>query len=274
MYKALALDLDGTLTDSQKKITEKTKVAIFAAMDKGVKVILASGRPLMGLTAPARELELYSRGGFIVAFNGGVIVDCANGTELRRITVPERCVGDICLAARQAGCTALSYTADRIVTENPRDEYVLKEKFCVNAEVMGVDDLAGFVSYPTPKFLIVGPHEKLAVAERYLRERHGGELNIFYSEGYFLEVCPKGVSKSSGLAAVCEYMNISPAELMACGDGMNDIPMLDFAGLSVAMENSCPEALDRADFVTLSNDCDGVAAAVERFILQTAKTAR
>lgn len=267
MYKALALDLDGTLTNSGKEITDKTRDTIFKAMDRGVKVILASGRPLMGITYPARILEMERRGGIIMAFNGGAIVDCKSGRTLRRVTVPPECIPDIYEAAQAAGCIPITYTEDKIVTETI-DEYVLKEKLCVNAEIMTVDSILDFVDYPTPKFLIVGPHEKLTVAEKFLKDRHSGKLNIFYSESYFLEVCPKGVSKDAGLAAVCEQLGISAAELMACGDGMNDMPMLNFAGLSVAMANSCAAVLELADYVTLSNDDDGVAAAVEKFILR------
>ncbi|MCH5188653.1 MAG: HAD family phosphatase [Oscillospiraceae bacterium] len=266
MYKALALDLDGTLTNSRKEITEKTRETLFSAMDRGVKVILASGRPLMGITYPAHMLEMERRGGIIMAFNGGVIVDCISGNVLRRVTVPPECIPDIYAAAQAAACIPITYTEDEIVTETI-DEYVLKEKICVNADIMTVESMLDFVDYPTPKFLIVGPHEKLIVAEKMLKDKHSDKLNIFYSESYFLEVCPKGVSKDTGLAAVCEHLGLSSAELMACGDGMNDMPMLGFAGLSVAMANSCKAVLDMADYVTLSNDDDGVADAVEKFIL-------
>lgn len=271
MYKALALDLDGTLTNSDKKITSKTKETLFRAADSGVKIILASGRPVIGITALAEELELNKRGGFIMAFNGGEIIDCTAGKTLFSRTVPMECIPDICAAAHNCGCVPLTYFGQEIVAESDSDEYVLKEKKCVNAPVKAVEDLGGFVTYKTPKFLIVGQHEKLTSAEEGLKRLHGERLDIFYSESYFLEVCPKGVNKSAGLAAICKYLGISRAELMACGDGLNDMPMLDFAGLSVAMANSCAEVLSRADYVTLSNDNDGVAHAVEKFILKSEK---
>lgn len=267
MYKALALDLDGTLTNSQKKITEKTKETLFKAMDKGAKVILASGRPVIGITALAEELELKERGGFIMAFNGGEIIDCKTGATVKKLTVPTECVEDICAAAHEAGCVPLTYTGEEIVAENGSDEYVLKEKICVNANVREVEDLSRFVDYPTPKFLIVGEHEKLVTAEKKLKGKFSDKSNIFYSESYFLEVCPKGVSKKDGLGALCRYIGIEAEELMACGDGLNDMPMLEFAGLSVAMANSYADVLAYADYVTLSNDEDGVAAAVEKFVL-------
>lgn len=271
MFRVLALDLDGTLTNSNKEITPKTKEALFMAMGSGVKIILASGRPVIGITALAHELELKKRGGFIMAFNGGEIIDCKTGAVLRRLTIPMECIPDICSAARTVGCIPLTYTDKSIVAESGSDEYVLREKKCVNAEIKTVEDLSRFVTYETPKFLIVGPHEKLVPAENILKEKYADRLNIFYSESYFLEVCPKGVSKSDGLACLCEHLGISRESLMACGDGMNDMPMLDYAGFSVAMANSCAEVLSRADYVTLSNDEDGVAAAVKKFILEKAE---
>ncbi len=267
-YKAIALDLDGTLTNSDKRITEKTKHTLFAAMDRGVKIVLASGRPKMGITAIARELELYTRGGYIMAFNGGEIVECKTGRVLRRFTIPMEAVEDICRAAHLVGAMPLTYTADEIVSESDTDDYVLKEKKCVNAPVRAVEELSRFVNYNTPKFLIVGPHRILTRAESWLKERWEGRLNIFYSEPYFLEVCPAGVSKRDGLGAITEDLGIGREQLMACGDGMNDIPMLEYAGLSVAMSNSCPQVLALGDYVTLSNDEDGVAAAVDKFILK------
>ncbi len=266
-YKAIALDLDGTLTDSNKELTEKTKHTLFKAMDRGVKLILASGRAVMGIAHLARELELYSRGGYIMAFNGGVIIECKTGKRLRSLTLPPECTADVCAAAREAGAVPLTYTDSEIVAQSDTDEYVLKEKKCLSAPVRKVEDLCSFVDYLTPKFLIVGENKKLVKAEKILKEKYIGRLNIFYSEPYFLEVCPLGVSKDEGLRVIMESIGGSREELMACGDGMNDIPMLDYAGFGVAMANACDGVLARADYITLSNDEDGVAAAVEKFIL-------
>ncbi len=266
-YKAIALDLDGTLTNSDKKITDRTKKTLFKAMDRGVKLILASGRPVLGITSLAQELELYSRGGYIMAFNGGEIIECRTGEAVRRLTVPMDCVEGICVAAHKAGVMPLTYTAHEIVSESDTDEYVLREKKCVNANIKKVESLSRFVDYETPKFLVVGPHEKLVPVEKNLKEQYGDRLNIFYSEPYFLEVCPKGVSKSDGLAVIMKQLGASREALMACGDGMNDMPMLDYAGFSVAMSNACDEVMSMADYITLSNDEDGVAFAVEKFIL-------
>ena len=95
-YKALALDLDGTLTDHNKKVPENNKKAIDRAIEKGIKIILASGRPLFGITPVARELGLDKKGGYILAYNGGSIVDCKTGKQLSATILPDNCIADIC----------------------------------------------------------------------------------------------------------------------------------------------------------------------------------
>ena len=95
-YKAIALDLDGTLTNSQKKVSEKNKEVISKAIEEGIKVILASGRPLFGITPVADILELEKKGGYILAYNGGNIVDCMTGELRYSRLIPQECVHDIC----------------------------------------------------------------------------------------------------------------------------------------------------------------------------------
>ena len=90
--------------------------------------------------------------------------------------------------------------------------------------------------------------------------------NIFYSEPYFMEITPQGIEKASSLDLLLQSIGLEQKQLMACGDGFNDIPMLQYAGLSVAMENAQPETKEWADYIAPSNDEDGVAVAIEKFI--------
>ena len=113
-YKALALDLDGTLTDREKKVPAGNKEAIAKAIDAGVKVILASGRPLFGITPIARELELDKKGGYILAYNGVCIVDCKTGKQMSATIMPQDCIADICSLARANGVYALTYADTQI----------------------------------------------------------------------------------------------------------------------------------------------------------------
>lgn len=265
-YKAIALDLDGTLTNSQKKVSEKNKNIISKAVENGIKVILASGRPLFGITPVADVLELEKKGGYILAYNGGNIVDCVTGELIYSRFIPQECVHDICTESEKNNVYAITYYKDKVLSQSDEDEYVRKEAFCNGADIKKVESLEKFVDYPVAKYIIVGEHNKLLPVEKALKDKHGKLLDIFFSEDYFLEVVPKGVAKDKSLNALLEKLNIKREELIACGDGMNDLPMIEYAGLGVAMENAYPKVKECADVIAPSNDNDGVAYIIEKYM--------
>lgn len=267
-YKAIALDLDGTLTDSNKKVSQKNKDCIAKAIEKGVKVILASGRPVFGITPVADELQLQEKGGYILACNGGCIIDCKTGKQIYGNMVPKQLNKEICQTAREFNVSALTYYGDKVISENINDKYVKEEAKCNNgAELMQVEKLDEFVDYEVPKFLIAGEHEKLIPVRDKLLEKHSDIIDSFFSEEYFLEVVPKTVSKDKTLAVLLEMIGISKEELVACGDGMNDISMIKFAGLGVAMENAYSAVKEHSDYIAPSNDDDGVAHVLLKYFL-------
>jgi len=266
-YKAIALDLDGTLTDGNKKLPERNKEAVFKAIDAGVSVILASGRPPFGVEPIARELELYSRGGYILACNSGVIINCKTGEIMDSTMLPSQCIPDICRISRANGVYALTYAGTEILSESETDEYVIKEAICNYTTIKLTDSVEDYVTYPVPKFLIVGPHERLLPVQRELLDRYPGVLDAFFSEDYFLEVVPFGIAKDKGLVKLLDKLGIDSSELIACGDGMNDIPMLQYAGLAAVMDNAYPEVKKYADLITATNDNCGVADVIEQYIL-------
>lgn len=266
-YKAIALDLDGTLTDHNKKLPEANKEAVWTAIDKDVTVILASGRPLFGITPIADELELDKRGGYILAYNGGEIINCLNGDVIVSHELPRQCIDDICDYARANDVYALTYSDGKIVAESDDDEYVLKEAFCNNTTIIKTDDLKKYVDYPVNKFLVVGRHDKLVPVQEALLDHYSDVLDAFYSEDYFLEVVQKGVAKDKSLQQLLGKLSIKEDELIACGDGMNDIPMLKIAGVAAVMDNAYEEVKKYADYIAPSNDESGVADIIKRFIL-------
>ncbi len=266
-YRALALDLDGTLTTSDKRITQANKEAIWKAIDKDVAIILASGRPVIGITHIEKELELDRRGGYILAYNGGRIIDCVSGAIMYEKQMPKECVSDICRLSRKYGVYACTYNQTDIVAESDTDEYVLKEAICNNAKILRVDDLESYVDYVVNKFLIVGKHDILLNVQKELLSMHKDVIDAFFSEEYFLEVVPAGVAKSASLDSLLKSLNIESSELIACGDGMNDISMIKYAGLGIAMDNAYDEVKGYADYIAKSNDEDGVAGVIEKFIL-------
>lgn len=266
-YKAIALDLDGTLMDSNKQLPDANRDALWEAIRRGKTVILASGRPLFGVLPVAEKLELAERGGYVLAYNGGNILDCRSGELVYNRTVPMECMSDIFKTARECDVAALTYYENVVISERSQDEYVIREAFCNGAQIKQVDDLTSFVTYPESKILIVGPHDKLVPAQKKLESLYSDVLDLFYSEDYFLEVVPKKVGKDISLGVLLEKLGIRREELIACGDGMNDITMIKYAGLGAAMENAYPEVKEAADIIAPKNDDAGVAYIVNKYLM-------
>ena len=266
-YKAIALDLDETLLNTKKEISKKNKEVIMKAAKAGVKIILASGRPVPGIVKVARQLRLEEFGGYILSYNGGMIIDCKTKEIIRRETIPVDYYANIVRCANKFNVATLSYDADGIITNNEQDIYVQLEAKINNIPVRQVFHLEEEAQLDPPvKFLCTGEHKVLKKVQDKLNEKFNGAVNIFFSEPFFLEIMPKGIEKASSLEILLGKLGIDRKYLIACGDGYNDIPMMRYAGLSVAMENAQDETKEFADYVTLSNDYDGVAVAIEKYI--------
>lgn len=267
-YKAIALDLDGTLLNSKKEISKRNKEAIMKAAKAGVKIILASGRPVPGVKIIANQLHLDQVGGYILSYNGGMIIDCKTGEVIRRETIPEKYYADIVHCANKFNVTTLTYDSEGIITNNENDEYVQLESRINNIPVRQVFHLEEEAQLDPPvKFLCTGEHKVLREVQAKLDEKLKGAVNIFFSEPFFMEITPQGIEKASSLELLLGCLNIDRKALIACGDGYNDIPMMRYAGLSVAMANAQAETKEWADFIAPSNDEDGVAVALEKFVL-------
>ena len=152
--RVLALDLDGTLTNDQKVVTPATRAALDAAAAKGVTIVLASGRPTAGIMPLAKELGLDKKGGCILSYNGGAIIDCATGETLYRKQLDAKYVPQLCSFAREQGVAIITYNKQGVVSENPEDEWALKECFTCKLPMQKVENLAAYVDYPICKMLI------------------------------------------------------------------------------------------------------------------------
>ncbi len=267
-YKMIALDLDGTLTNSQKEVSERNKEALKKAAEKGVHVVLASGRPLVGILPVARMVNLQETGGYILAYNGAHIVDGRSGETIMQTTLPEKYYPDIVGYGKiYDDVTILTYNSKGVVTLDDKNPYVTLEAKINRVPVQKVTDMCAALDGPVCKFLCVGKHEHLREIQSCMKEKYGNQINVFFSETYFLEIVPNGIEKAASLKKLLDKLGFSREELIACGDGLNDITMIDFAGLGVAMENAHDTLRNRADYITDTNDADGVALVIEKFIL-------
>ena len=264
----MALDLDGTLTNSKKEITPHTRETLIRAQqEKGVKIILASGRPTYGVAPLANALELDKFGGYILAYNGGEIIDWRTREIMYKNLLDHDVLPYLYECAKKNGFAIVTYENEYVLTEKPDDEYVLKEALLNVMKIKKVDNFLEAVKHPIAKCLIVGEPARLARLEAEMREHLKDRMGVFRSEPYFLELVPKGIDKARSLSVLLDELGLKREELMAAGDGFNDLSMVKFAGMGVAMANAQDVVKENADFITLSNEEDGVAHAVEKFIL-------
>ena len=264
-YRAIALDLDGTLTNHEKVVTPKTREALLKAAAKGAVIILASGRPTYGIEPVAECLELNQRGGYILSYNGGNIVNAKTGEKLFSQYLPDEVIPELYAYAKENGHALLGYDGNEIITEMPDDQYVKEESRINKMNIRKVENLFESLEPHPTKLLMTGDPTLMLKAEEELVEKLGDRMDIFRSAPFFLELVPKGIDKAKSLTRLLTKINLTPADMIAFGDGYNDLSMLKLAGMGVAMENAAPEVRAEADYVTLSNEEDGVAAALEHF---------
>lgn len=267
MRKVLVLDLDGTLTNSEKKITQKTKEAIMQMQEKGHVVVLASGRPTPGVLPVAKELKLGENGGYILSYNGAKIIECSSDEVVYQQTLPKDIVPELFEMAEELGIGLMTYGKEGAITNMHRDEYMELEARINSISLNPYENPAEHINFLVNKCLGTAPIDIAPEIEKKYARKFGKRISVSRSEPFFIELVPLGVDKAASLAKLCEVLGCTKDDMVACGDGFNDISMIEFAGLGVAMENAQEPVKEVADYITLSNDEDGVAHVIQKFIL-------
>lgn len=266
-YKIIAMDLDGTLTNSDKIITPKTKEILMEAQKQGIKVVLASGRPNRGIYKLEKELELKKYGGYILPYNGGQIVECATGKILYSKTIPADVAQRIVALARIFYANLVTYKEENLLCLEKYDMYAEIEAKINDMTIVQPDNYEETIkTFDVPKFIMLEDEHHLVRIQNYIKPAIDDYCECFTSAPYFLEITPKGIDKGHSLFHLLKHLGMEHSDLIAFGDGMNDMSMIQFAGLGVCMENGRDELKKAADYVTLSNDNDGIAHALEKFL--------
>lgn len=267
-YKLLVLDVDGTLLNDAKEITKRTLSALLKIQQMGVRVVLASGRPSYGLMKVAKTLELGNYGGFILSYNGCQIINAQNGEILFERRINPEMLPYLEKKARKNGFALFTYHDNLILTNNSDDEHVLDEAELNDLVVIEEEEFSTAIDFAPCKCMLVSDDEAALVAlEEHWKKRLSGVLDVFRSEPFFLEVVPCSVDKANTLGALLEHLGVKREEVMAIGDGTCDVAMLQLAGMGIAMGQAPDSVKACADYITASNEEDGVAAAVEKMIL-------
>ncbi len=267
-YKLLVLDIDGTLLDNEGEISKRTYAALMKVQQMGVRIVLASGRPTFGVRPLAEKLELDRYGGYILSYNGGQIFDATSEELFFEKRINPELLAYLEKKAKKNNFAIFTYHENFILTDQPENPHIQREAMLNGMEVRGTDLFAIEVDFNPCKCVLVSDDEEaLTGLETHWKRRLAGVLDVFRSEPYFLEVVPHFINKGNTLGVLLSELNILPEEVIAIGDGVCDVTMLQLVGLGVAMGNA-PDSVRRcADFVTASNIEDGVAVAVEKAIL-------
>lgn len=264
-YKLIALDLDGTLKNTNNEITPQTKEALIKAQEMGIKVVLASGRPTPGLRHEAKELDLEKYGGYILSFNGARVIDVKTKDTIYEQTLTIDEAKKAYDRAKEYGLACMTYEDDMIVTEDIDDEYVNVESSINDIQKKKVSFKTNLKN-PIYKVLLTGKPDYVGSIIDEFKQPFGDSLSIYRSAPFFIEIMAQGIDKAASLDRLVKILGMKQEEVMAFGDGYNDLSMIEYAGMGIAMDNAVEGVKERANYITLSNNDDGIADALYKMI--------
>ncbi len=265
--KILVLDLDGTLLNSQKEITAKTKAAITNLMEKGHHCMLASGRPTPGMYHIAEELEFSKYGAYLLSFNGAKVIKFDTKEVVYQQKFDASIAGELYDFAKEHNCGILTYNDQEILSGNGVDEYVEIESRINRLSIQELDDFKHQIPKEVNKCLLTAEPELAAKYVELLNDKYKGSLSIYRSEPFFIEVMPQNIDKAATLHNILPLLNMEQKDTVCCGDGYNDISMIEYADIGVAMENARDKVKEKADIITKSNDEDGLIPIIEQYFI-------
>lgn len=267
MYRLIAIDLDGTLLNPRphKMVTSRTRLALQNAVDAGVRIVIATGQNLAMLQHICSDLPIE---GPQIIENGAQIADIKTGQVYHEHLLPAAYVLPVLAALQQAGFHRAYHTRSLVYadTNTPRVRQWYRPPV---PPVIEIEDVTSLYPESCIKVVGVGEESRLRAHRPELMKMFADQLYITQSAFDLLEFLHPAVSKESGLMTIARDLGIERAEIVAIGDGHNDIGMIQFAGLGVAMGNAHEEVKSKADYVTRSNAEEGVAAVIEDLVLPT-----
>lgn len=267
MYKLLAIDMDGTLLNSNRTISKVNKEAIKKAIEKGVRVVITSGRGLKGLDNFLNEVHLRGENQYLIANNGGTIYRTSDFECIAYKGLKGRDLVKAHALSKEFGLNMIAYTHEGAIAAEENEftrfetEYVGNPVKIINfnSDVDDEDEIT--------KILFSETEELLAKKMLEMPKEFYSEYNVVKTMPIVLEVMNKDCDKGYGVKVLADKLGIKKEEIICIGDQANDIEMITYAGLGIAMGNAIEELKDIAQYITSDNDNDGVAKAIEKFIL-------
>lgn len=261
----LVLDMDDTLLTDDHRISDLNKKVLLEAQAKGVYVVLASGRPTSAMTAYAKELEMDLNDSYIISFNGAIISRAKDDLVLfeQKLTVQQ--IHDLYDYSAKMNTHIITYLDDEIISETD-SEFIEVEKEITGMAHLKVSSFKDYVDRPAVKCILLQEPSYLKTLENDLKMAMP-HLSVSMSKPFFLEAAQQGIDKAASLKILANKLGIRQSEIIAVGNAGNDLTMIEYAGLGVWVDNVTPELRDKADLIVASNNNDGVAEVVQKYIL-------
>lgn len=268
MIKLVAIDMDGTLLNSKKELLEETKQYFkdFHKKETDTLLVLCTGRPESGIRPYLKDLGYLEENHYIISQNGANIYESQTGKRVMDAFVDSKAIQKWIELGKKHGISVMGagvdyyYSFDEDPTEWMEFDVKLvsgKLKRIPTEESLNTDFY---------KILLMGDEEQLNEFETFIPQEWRDEFYVVRSQKYLVEVLTKGVNKAFGLEKLAQKLNIQPSEIAAIGDAANDIEMLEYAGLAIAMGNASEEVKSISDIVTDTNENNGVIKAIDKLI--------
>ena len=270
MIKLIAVDMDGTLLNNEKHIAEAQREALKKAASAGIKVVLCTGRPLFGVLPLYKELDLSSNEGYAILNNGCEIRKTENWTLVRSFELTGKEIFYLHSLVKDYDIDfTLSDDKHYFCVGKKPNKYTVRDGELVYVPITEItleEAMSG--KYRMFKAMYVGDMDELTK----FQENLPADINKFYSicrsQKIILEAMPVGADKGQTLKFFVEQLGIERSEVMAIGDGNNDVEMLEYAGIGVAMANGTEAAKNSAKYITDTNENDGVAKAIYKYVFE------
>ncbi|MEH7108310.1 MULTISPECIES: sugar-phosphatase [Bacillaceae] len=268
MYKLVAIDMDGTLLNDRKEVTNEVKDAIQAAKARGVKVVLCTGRPIVGVHSFIEDLKLNEEDDYVITFNGALVQNTHTNEVVSQTSLTYGDLKVLYDLSKQIQSPLHFFDSDNLYTPNKEiNRYTVHEAYMnqIPLHYRTLDEVPEDMMIP--KVMFIDEPERLNKVIANIPNSFKEQYTMVQSAPFFLEILHPTVNKGNAVKQLAEKLSIKREEVICIGDGENDLSMVEYAGCGVAMGNAEPSVKKAAEFQTLSNNENGVAYAIEKLIL-------
>ena len=268
MIKLVAIDMDGTLLNSKKELLDETKQYFKNFHNKNTEtlLVLCTGRPETGIRPYLKDLGYLEENHYIISQNGANIYESQTGKRVMDAFLDSKAIQKWIELGKKHGVSVMGGGVDYYYCfDQEPTEWMEFDTKIVSGQLKRIS-IEESLNTDFYKLLLMGDEEQLNEFETFIPEVWRDEFYVVRSQKYLVEVLKKGVNKSYGLEQLARELNIEPSEIAAIGDAANDIEMLEYAGLAIAMGNASEEVKAISDIVTDTNENNGVIKAIDQLI--------